>query len=335
VLDVMRRAIDTDDLGEIVESVRYCSSPVVAEYVLLRAKASLDAMLGKPDAKDKPAIAIKLLRLLVCLEGRTDAEAEGFLIKCFDFREKLAGVKGTPSGKDVNGLVARMMSEGSPTLQGKLISHRAMLLPEQLFAALFAARVSMSPAVFFDTFNADLTNRTNAGKGEYPSRRDAVAYAITSKTGPYVHIPYVPYVERQQLERPQRDLPPLDPRWLDAAIVSGEIELVAKLARPGHPGLEVFLTERFTATKDARDVKPILAMMVMINHVDAAESIISTYSREAKRSASTSDGQYYGYLISELPKSQLSAIEAAMAKLSVDIAEPIRDGLRSLKWKSD
>ncbi len=107
-----------------------------------------------PKIKDKKEASerhlIRLRSLAKHTGGPGPAEAEAFLLKLFDRRAALAGVKGEPlSGADVNSSFVKLLLNGTRKQQQRLAVAHASLSPEDLGDCFRAARhVFPAPEVF-------------------------------------------------------------------------------------------------------------------------------------------------------------------------------------------
>ena len=274
---------------------------------------------------------------MASLEGRTDAAAETFVLRAFDAVPKFAAMKSaSPSGQDFNELLAYLMARGTPKMQKALVAAHKTLAGGMLPPVYNAARETMTPAAFFQEFSPLLAalGGKRAKKGAEQERASALADALTSPTRRryfrsvgYVHLDGDGPGDGEP-EPPPREL---DPRWLDAAIGTQSLELVCQLARPGHAGLNKFLSEQL-ADKKMHEEFSVLQTMVQINHPGAADAIIDTLKKQAKSST-----HYYGYwysrMIPDLPRSALPKLEALLPELPEKMVDQLMESVMALKAK--
>jgi hypothetical protein len=129
----------------------------------------------------------------------------------------------------------------------------------------------------------------------------------------------------------------LDPRWLDAAIESNDLDLVQSLARPKHKGAGEYLSRQMEALLKKRDfdyeLSGVLETMLRIEHPQATE-----YYLAALRKIGSGRAVYYAYwlarLIPNLPKSAAPQIEALLPTVNEKIADQIAPYLSELQTKA-
>ena len=130
-------------------------------------------------------------------------------------------------------------------------------------------------------------------------------------------------------------LPPLDPRWLDVAVAARDMGLVRELARPGHAGLNAFLTENFAETikkaKSRDECHDVVAAMIRAEHPEATDAFIAAFEKQKK------NNDYYAYwftrLIPDLPKSAIPRLEALVPTLGDRAADSFLEYLQQLRAK--
>lgn len=314
--DAVNKAIDGADLELILGHLRHSRLPAIQAHVLARAIQQFEKALALKDAKTQGLAIDRLRQLTMCLEGRTDAQAEAFLLRCFEARAKFAAMtSATPSGQDFNELLAWVMMRSTPKTRATLVAAHATLSGGMLPPMLAAARETMKPAAFFDEFSPLLKElgrkRTITLKRGSPERGMALIAALTA---PPPRLAHSLSGSSAQLNE-ERDNPvELDPRWLDAAIDARAFELVCALARPGHAKLNQFLSEQLSGRKPHEEFV-VLQTMVRVGHPGAADAIIDQLKKHAKTAMHTSFGYLYARMIAELPRSALPKFEAVLPEL--------------------
>lgn len=361
VIGALKKAIDGPDIELIITRLKQSRLPEVRDYVLAQAERQFDEVLALKDAKKDakkqgPAIA-RLQKLVHCLEGRTDAKAEAFLLRCFDEVPTLAAMKkANPSGQDFNELLAYVLSQGTPKMRRRLAAAHKTLSGDMLEPAFDAARETMTPAEFFKEFSpllAALAPKRGGGgskKAAEVERADALAAVLTSSAGSDYYGPGVGYAgyddaddgddddDEEEGDEAGGGGPPrreLDPRWLDAAIDAGAVDVVCDLARPGHAKVNQFLSDRIAGAKpyDAHDL---LQTMVRIGHPGVADAVIGVLKKHAKSSSSYGYyGYWYGRMIAELPRSAFPKLEAALPTLPEKMVDQLMESVLALKEKPE
>src|SRR3954466_6929158 len=90
VLTTLKKAIAGPDLELIVARIKQSPLPEIQAYVLEQAEAQLADLLKSRDKAQQCVAVVRLEQLVTCLEERTDAKAEAFLLKCFEKAPALA-----------------------------------------------------------------------------------------------------------------------------------------------------------------------------------------------------------------------------------------------------
>lgn len=332
VVGVLKRAIDGADLELFVERLKKSELPEIRDYVLAQADRHLaDTLATKDPKKQGPAIA-RLQHLVLSLEGRADAEA--FLLRCFDAAPAFAKMKSTPSGLDFNELLAHVLARGTPKTRERLAAAYDSLAGGMLGPAIDAARETMTPAQFYKEFSPLLASLTakRGKKGAERERAEALASVLMSTERQEYYSPRYETVDWSSDDKePRREL---DPRWLDAAIESGVVELVCRLARPGHAKVNKFLSEQLSGSKPHED-HHLLETMVRIKHPGAGDAIIDALKKQAKASHHGYYSYWYGHMIAELPRSELPKFEALMPTLPDTMVDQMLESVMALKSKPE
>jgi hypothetical protein len=134
--------------------------------------------------------------------------------------------------------------------------------------------------------------------------------------------------------REEPDLP-LDPRWLDVAVETKDLNLVWRLIRPGHARANAFLKETFDAvikkSKSLDECHEVVAAMVKAKHPEATDAFLAAFEKHSKKA------DYYVYwfgrLIPELPPSAVPQLEALVPKLSDKVADSLLGYIQQLREK--
>ena len=341
VIAALKKAIAGPDLEMIVERVKECPLPEVQDYVLEQAEQQLAELLKTKDKKRQGEIVSHLRELVSCLEDRTDVKAEAFLLKCFDHAAALGAVKSLPSGADLNEWVAHVLAKGTPKMQKRLVESHKTLTGGMLPPALYAARATMTPAKFYEEFSPLLKAlaEKKGKKGPERERAEALLGVLTAEDANYRHFAYrrwIAYGEGGgEEESKSKKLPALDPRWLDAAVDAGSVELVCELARPGHAKTNKYLSDQLAAAKKPHDAKEVLRTMVRIRHPDAADGLIDSLKKLAKESHFHYLGYWYGPMIVDLPKGAVPKVEEALATLPEKMVDNLMESVVALKNKTE
>lgn len=325
----VKKAIEGADLELVVDQLKKSTLPEIRDYVLAQADRQLAGTLATKDPKEQGPAITRLQHLVLSLEGRTDANTEGYLLRCFDAVPALAKMKSTPSGQDFNELLAHVLARGTPTTRQRLVAAHKTLTVGMLPPALDAARQTMSPADFYSEFNSMLAGLKRK-KGTEHDRAEALAGALASRSDWRYHRPWVGHEDDAPDDHDTR--PELDPRWLDAAIDAGVVDLVCQLARPGHAKTNKFLAAQLEGTKP-HEQHLVLETMVRIGHPDAADAIIESLKKQSKATHYGYFGYWYGRMIVGLPKAEASKFEALMPTLPEKMLDQLIESVMVLKNK--
>lgn len=336
VIGALKKAIDGADLELIVDQLKKATTPEVKEYVVALAESQLKATLSEKDVK-KQGIAIARLQLFARgLEGRTDAGAEAFLLRCFEAVSSLVKIKSTPSGQDFNELLAHVLSKGTPKMRQKLAAAHATLSGQMLPPAFDAARETMTPAAFFDELSpllAGLKGKLGKKGGE---RAMALASVLAPGSDPYSYSSFGRawgfHFDHDEAEGKTRR--ELDPRWLDAAVDSGVTELVCALSRPKQAKVIKFLLEQLESTKPAEQHE-LLRTLVRIGYSGAADVIIDSLKKQSKSVHYAYYWYWYGEMIAALPRSEYPKFEAVLPTLPEKMVDHLMESILELKNKTE
>ncbi|CAG0987270.1 hypothetical protein PHYC_02093 [Phycisphaerales bacterium] len=332
VVGALKRAIDGADLELFIDHLRANELPEIRDYVLAKADQQLAAAIAAKDAKQQGPAIERLQHLVLGLEGRSDADAEAFLLRCFEQVPVFAKMKSEPSGQDFNELLARVLARGTPRMQQRLVAAHKSLSGMMLEPAFDAARETMTPASFYEEFRPLLAGLApkRGRKGPEQERAEALASVLMSGHGGFQSWRwagiYVPDDRRTRRE--------LDPRWLDAAIGAGAVQLVCRLARAQHSELNQFLSEQFAAMKP-EERHDVLYTMVRVGHPGAADAIIDALKQQAKASHHGYYWYWYDEMIAALPKVEYTKFEAVLPTLPEKMVDRLMGSVLELKNKPE
>ena len=336
VITALKKAIAGADLQLIASRVKQCSLPEIRNYALEQAEQQLAEVLMLKDKTLQGPAVNRLQQLVSTLDERSDPKAEAFLLRCFEHADALAMIKSEPSGADLNELVAHLLSQGTATMQSRLVAVHKTLSGRRLLSALFAARATMTPAEFYEQFSPLLKGlvdkRTKKNSAEHDCSQALLAVLNSdSNVLPYFRRPWMD--GRAYVQQPRaRSLPELDPRWLDAAVNAGSVALVCLLARPGHSAANRLLSEQLARAKDPHEL---LRAMVRIQHPEAIDALIAALKDQAKGKYHHYLGYWYGPMIADLPRSALARIEELLPTLPDKMVDQLMEHVVALKDKSE
>ncbi len=337
VLATLKKAIDGPDLELMIARVRECSIQEIQDYVLQQAEQQAADVLKLKDKAQQAGAITRLLYLVSCLDERTDAKAEAFLLGCFEKADAFTAIKSEPSGTDFNELVAQVLSQGTLKMQKRLVAAYKTLGGGMLPPAIYAARAIMAPAEFHKEFNTLLmgVSEKRTKKNSVEHDRAMALLGVLSSTSDRTYYRRWMGVDHRQRPRIRTSVQELDPRWLDAAIDAGAVELVCKLARAGHAGANQFLAKQLSDAKKPHDTHTLLQTMVRIGHPGAADALIDAIKAQSKETYHGYVSYWYGRLIPELPKSALPKFEDLLTTLPEKLIDQLMESVLALKNKPE
>jgi hypothetical protein len=333
----LKKAIGGTDLELFVPRAKQCTFVEIQEFVLEQAEQQVKDLLSSKDKKQQGTAIVRLQQLVFCIEGRTDTRAEAFLLSCFEKSSAFAAIKSEPSGSDLNDLVAHMLSKGTQKMQQVLIAAQKTLSSGMLTPAIFAARALMSAADFYKEFSPLLKglSQKRGKKGSSEHERASALLTALNANNEYFHYRPWMHIARYESSSNEPAFSELDPRWLDAAIDAGSLELVSKLARSGHEPTQRFLTEQLNVRKEPHELQQVLKTMVRTGHPNAADALIDTLKKQAKATHYYYFSYWYGPLIADLPRSAFPKIEELLPTLPDKMVDQLMDSVLALKNKPE
>jgi hypothetical protein len=337
IVAVLKKAIAGGDLEMIITRIKRCELAQIRDFVIDEAEKCLASLIRSRERKEQSESALRLQQLLLCMEGWTGPRAEAFVLGCFEKAKTLGMIKSQPSGEDVNEVVAIVMSHGSEKMRRTLVAKHAEVSTGILPAAIFAARATMSPAEFYEQFSPMLketSGKRTRKRGGARERADVLVETLESDAPP-IHGWRFAGIEDLREQGGQSPLKELDPRWLDAAVEAGVVDLVCQLARPGHEGVIQFLAEKLSETKDLYDGMEVLRTMVKIGHPQAGDRLLAELKKRAKDTTHYGLAYWFGPMIADLPRSEAPKFEEALVGLPEKMVDQLMESVLALKSKPE
>jgi HEAT repeats len=322
----LEKALDGKDLDLAADALAASRSDRLVRSVLVAAERDLTALPKLKDKKEANERLARLRSLANTLAGRP-GDAEAFLLKVFEARAALAKVKGEPvSGVDVNSSIVKLLANGTAKQQRALAAAHASLPPDDLALSFHAARRAIPASEVFTMFSPYLVAKVDEKKEQRDPawvRREVLCAAIAGHNR---------YYFRRDSEGKQL----LDPRWLDAAVGLGRLDLIAALARPGHDATDRYLTREFDAVLKGSKMLPacydVVATMARASHPEATGAFVAAVEKHAGKADYAS--YWFLRLILELPREALPRLEALVPKLQDRIADTFVANLEQLRQKT-
>lgn len=331
---VLCHAIESADFALAVEPIRTSRNPALTAFLLEAANKQFPALFTskEKDAKKLGKLNERMAMILECLRGRDDRKTEKLLLNLFAQLERLAAVKGEPSGKDVVERLVSVMATASPKAQSALVDAHETLPAESLGVAFVAACRCRKPAEVFERFSPYLTAKVDEKKKQrdtaYAKREAIVGLIAQGRTRCYGD-PHDCDAEKFDL------VAKLDPRWLDLGVKIDRIDLVQALVVPGHAKandmlLKVF-RQRLAKSADDYELLGILGTLIRMRHPKATDATIELLKKQAK--ARRTYGHYWlGHLIPGLPKEEaVPKLESLLPTLPEKMVDELVDYVTELK----
>jgi hypothetical protein len=347
VVDTLIAALSGADLELAARPASQNRSPKLLAFLLQEAEKQLIALLAtkaKAAAKDKAGdkkLPARFYHLLSCFASRDDKQTIAFLTRCFERRDEIGKLKGEYSGQQINRRIARLLVRtGSKPAQKRVIDAHQTLAPEVLDVAIVAALLCRKPAEVYNLFSPYYLAHTG-GKKKDPAalKREAVRQLLShvssfrQPTGYYGS--YVDFDDDIAALGKAVQEAKLDPRWLDAAVQTKDLEIVQALARPAHAGacefLATTLEERLKKKGDFDyRVSDVLEAMIRAEHPNVIDHYLAVVQKAANDRWFYS-GYWLARLIPDLPADAAPRIEALLPSLPEKLVDQIAPYLTELK----
>lgn len=327
---VLAKAITGKDVNLALNAISETTSNKLIDVIVAEIRKEWDALRPLKDKKKVTEKADRLTDLINALPNREHAAADALILELFGRRAEMSKVKGTYySGTDVVEAVIDHMAEGSRPLQQALARAHAEIDSDHLAAAIQAARRAFTPAEFYDTFAPDVlatVGTKRAKKDPAFDRREAIFDGLDAD-----HINFYWYPGEND------DRPPLDPRWLDVGVKAESLGLIHVAARPGHAGVNAYLTKLSDAElarkKPGSDLDDLLTVMARVDHPGATDALLGIYEKFVIKVKSSGYAYWYTRIIPLLPKSVLPQLEAFVPKVKEDAADDWLSAIQELRDK--
>lgn len=351
-VDALITALSGKDADIAIGPASRNGSPKLLTFLLGESEAQLElAMTTKAKAKRVSAFN----RLQVLLQGfveRTDKKSVDFLKGIFDRRDELFAIKGGASSFDGSDIVWTathlLVSTGSkPVL--KLLGESHAGLPSQILQCCFVgASQTMTPKRVFDEYSPYLLAKPPAKKTRNDATKDRKE-AIVEIVGEVAHSGRASldeyaynygariYYYGMRLGR-FAAAAKLDPRWLDAAVTAGELDLAINLQRPKHAAFNKYLSQELAAYLKKRDAQweasHVLGAMIDVQHPDTVSAFVETLQKYLGSKGRTYYYTYWiGRLIPNLPAEAIAPLEELIPTLPEKAADDLIPQIAELKTK--
>ena len=342
VVEVFKKALAGKDLKIACYPAAENPSPDLLKFIHETANEQFEAIL-KEKAKAKQAKLVDQFDMFLrCFTERKDKKTVDFLKKCFDQRDDLMKAKG--GEYTMYHLVQLLVLTRSKPILKMLGESHAGLPSEVLRSCFIAAAVTQTPKKLFDEYSPYIT--TKETKGKKGRRRGDNKWEIVYAVRDLVRRNKNPAAIRSmgmydfdddeledELGMRMTDVAEglkFDPRWLDAAIESEDLNLIEVLAKPGHKGLNEFLTAECARAMKSRDaywdVSNVLECMIPAQHPELVDSYVAAVNKllgKGRKSKYSYGGYWLARLVPDLPFEVIPVLEELVPELSNDGADAL------------
>jgi len=334
------KGLSGNDLASAAEYARKSRSPRLLSFLLDETQRQLDALLTTTtDPEKQKKIAQIVFDLLSAFASRSDKETTVLLTKCFQQRDAITSLKGHVGiAMEINRRVALLLitTHHKPSLK-ILVDAHAILRQELLDCAMLAALLSRKPGEVYDLFSPYFLAKPKKKGDVINQKLDAVRSLLLRVARERDARGYYASDVDEILASGLADSVQLDPRWLDAAIATEDVDVVSTLARPDERAGQAFLSSRLEILLNKKGgldqvVWQLLDTIIRVQHPRASEHFLATLNKVAGNKH-----QYHSYwlvrLIPSLPKSAAPEIEALLPTLDEKLADQIAPYLAELQSK--
>jgi len=347
VVEVFKKALTGKEPEIAVGPASRNRNPALLAFLIETARTQLDALFSTKDkAKLKPVLE-SFITLLAAFNGRGDRDTEALLLDCFNRRDALHALKGdTVSGADINQAVAMMMASSDSRRAHETLAATAMSLhPDLLRSAFIGTSRVRKPSEMFELFSPLMDGKLAAAgkKSKDPAVQKAeaireVLMGAGDRDGLSIFWSQVSD-DGQEAAATRAGLPDLDPRWLDLAVAAQDIDLVCRLARPGHAGCAKFLSSHLKShlaekKNQAWDVSGVIETMIRTAHPEATDGWIAVMQKFASLKTGYYGSYWLNRLVEKLPAESAAKIEAMLPSLPERLIDEVLPHLQTLKAKA-
>lgn len=312
------------DLDEMADALPRVKSRVVFEALLAEGSKAMQKAL-----KNESAGILRFYEVLHCLEGRTDAPTEGYLLSCCEQAAPLAKVKAANcvvAGPDLLRQIVEMLYRiGSPKSLETILANQDKL-PVDCFQLVVQTAIRVwPPEKVFVEFSPLLQHKKGAGK----EKAAAVERAIRESMPREFATVWDDDGGGLDAEPPQAIK--WDPRWLDAAVKADQYLVVCYLARPGHNGAVDFLVESLDSRKQYEAGFTFHAL-ARCEYSKLTDLFLETVTKTTKKASQNNWAIQQLFASARfLPAKDLPKLDAFAATLDEKFVDPFLEALGPLR----
>ena len=305
-LQCVTSLLDGKDLSLVSRSVRDTIPERLGEETAQRLEAAVPELLKQKEKDKQKAAAERIILLLTIIRPRRDQYLP-LLTKILDRSDELVKIKSDTSGLDIIQRLVTDLSDGQEAATKYLIDQRDRLPPECFARIAVAGRRSLKPKDFFKVFSPYVI--PNAKKNTPEATRSESLIGTLHHSYRYFYDLSLRHDDSE---------PPLDPAWVDLAIIKDLKAVVYEHALPKHAGVQQYLRaqwERVVKQKDPHELIDIGRAMHQSQHPEFEPLMLS----QLKKVVAGKGSGYSSYLLIRLCQ-QLSP--AALPELEAMVADP-------------
>lgn len=305
-LQCVTSLLDGKDLSLVSRSVKDTIPERLGEETAQRLEAAVPELLKQKEKDKQKATAERIILLLTIIRPRRDQYLP-LLTKILDRSDELVKIKSDTSGLDIIHHLVRDLSEGQEAASKYLIDQRDRLPPECFARIAVAGRRALKPKEFFKVFSPYVN--PNAKKNTAEATRSESLIGTLHHSYRYFYDLSLRHDDSE---------PPLDPAWVDLAIIKDLKAVVYEHALPKHAGVQQYLKaqwERVVKQKDPHELIDIGRAMCQSQLPEFEPLMLG----QLKKVVAGKGSGYSSYLLIRLCQ-QLSP--AALPELEAMVADP-------------
>ena len=281
-LQFLTGLLDGKDLSLVSRAVRQALPDQVGSEAAKRLEASVAELLKTKEKEKQKPIAERVALLISTIRPQRE-KYQSLFTKLLGQSDDLLKIKTDTSGLDIIHQLVQEVSECKEAGAKYLIENRERL-PAECFARIaVAARYNTKPKEFFKVFSPYINPSAKKNTPEFVRNEQLVGTLHSS----YRY--YYGFTSHKD-----SSIPPLDPAWIDLAIVKDIKPIVYEHALPKHAGTKQFLSaqwERVVKQKDSHELLDVSQAMLQSQHPDFEPLLLE----QLKKVVAGKNSGYSGY----------------------------------------
>lgn len=281
-LSFLTGLLDGKDLTLVSRAVREALPDQVGTEAAQRLEASLAELFKAKDKEKQNPIAERISSLISILRPQREKYLSLFT-KLLGQSDELVKIKSNTSGLDLIHQLTQEVAECKAAGAKYLIENRDRLPADCFSRVAWAARYNSKPKDYFKVFSPYINTSAKKNTPEAVRSEQLIGTLHSS------HRYYYGYTWNKDTT-----IPPLDPAWIELAIVKDIKPIVYEHAIPKHAGTKQFLSaqwERVVKQKDPHELLDIAQAMLQSQHPDFEPLLLE----QIKKVVSGKNSGYTGY----------------------------------------